>query len=218
MKIRERIIKLIPKRTRLRIYLKLHSSFYRRISVLVTELNGGIHPKHELMGYYRFFKKNLEKDSVILDVGCGIGYLSHKLAPSVKEITAIDNNPISIIKAKEFHDKNINFIIGDVMNYEFDQKYDSIVLSNVLEHFKDRKALLEKLKSLSNRILIRVPMFDRSWLVLYKKFANQEYRLDNDHKIEYTLESFTKEMEDVGLRIISTEIKFGELWAVVIKD
>ena len=99
------------------------------------------------------------------------------------------------------------------MDYEFQDQYDYIILSNVLEHLKDRKQFLNKIKRLGNILLIRVPMINRSWLPLYIKQLNLEYRLDSSHYIEYTFESFKSEIESVGLKIISYEIKFGEIWA-----
>ncbi len=41
-----------------------------------------------------------------------------------------------------------------------------------------------------------------------------EYRLDPTHYVEYTLESFTKEMNEAGIRITNADIRFGEIYAV----
>ncbi len=61
--------------------------------------------------------------------------------------------------------------------------------------------------------LIRVPMVNRDWLVLYKKERGIECRLDYGHFIEYTLESFENEISVVGLDIKEYSIQFGEIWA-----
>ena len=103
-----------------------------------------------------------------------------------------------------------------INKYEFNERFDFIILSNVLEHIKSRKTLLYKLKLLSNNILVRVPMINRSWLSLYKNKLGLDYRLDPSHYIEYTYESFKKEIESVGLTIRYYSIQFGEIWAFLI--
>jgi len=40
-------------------------------------------------------------------------------------------------------------------------------------------------------------MINRDWITLYKKELGVEWRLDKTHYIEYTLESFEKELEKV---------------------
>jgi hypothetical protein len=77
------------------------------------------------------------------------------------------------------------------------------------------KFILRKVKKLAPRILIRVPMINRDWITLYKKELGLEYRLDKTHFIEYTLESFKKELEQASLKIDKFSIQFGEIWAVI---
>ena len=161
-----------------------------------------------------FFFNNIEENTNILDVGCGIGFLTKLLSKKAKKIIGIDINKESIKFAlKKHNNQNIKYIVGDATTYNFNEYFDCIILSNVLEHIKDRKEFLKKIKNLSNVFLIRVPMIDRSWLTLYVKSLGLEYRLDQSHYIEYSFKSFKKEIEDSGLKIISYEIRFGEIWS-----
>jgi hypothetical protein len=41
------------------------------------------------------------------------------------------------------------------------------------------------------------------------------WRLGVIHEIEYTLESFAAEMDEVGLAIEHQEVRWGEIWAEV---
>ena len=82
---------------------------------------------------------------------------------------------------------------------------------------KHRTKFLKEISQKGNKILIRIPMIDRSWLVLYKKEMGIEYRSDKTHYIEYTLKSFLGEIRKAGLRMIDHSVKFGEIWAVVNK-
>ena len=58
-------------------------------------------------------------------------------------------------------------------------------------------------------------MINRDWITLYKKELGVEYRLDKTHYIEYTLESFKKELEKAELKIQNYSIQFGEIWTIV---
>jgi len=58
-------------------------------------------------------------------------------------------------------------------------------------------------------------MINRSWLTLYKKELGSEYRLDLSHFIEYTNETFQKEINIAGLKLISYTIQFGEIWTKI---
>ena len=90
-----------------------------------------------------------------------------------------------------------------------------LILSNVLEHIADRVGLLKKLSRLSHRLLIRVPMIERDWIVLYKKSLGLEYRLDSTHYIEYTMKVLRDEASRSGWNIVNSTIQFGECWAVL---
>ena len=84
------------------------------------------------------------------------------------------------------------------------QKFDVIILSNVLEHIENRIEFLQKIKNLAPKILIRVPMINRDWITLYKKELGVEWRLDKTHYIEYTLESSKQKLK--------SQVKFREIF------
>ena len=58
-------------------------------------------------------------------------------------------------------------------------------------------------------------MINRSWLPLYQKQLGLEYRLDKTHYIEYSIDSFRKELDEADFKILSFSIQFGEIWAKV---
>lgn len=198
----------------LKYLLKLHNFIYHRISGLVVQINNGIHPKHRIMDYHKFFLDNIEQDSKVLDIGCGIGALTYSVSKKAGKIVACDLNANSISTAKrKYSRENIQYIIANATEFEFKDDFDYIILSNVLEHIQDRVGFLEKLKPLAKFMLIRVPMINRSWITLYKRELRLEYRLDKTHKIEYTLNGFKDEMKRANLELIHYSIQFGEIWA-----
>jgi len=200
----------------LKFFLELHTYIYRLINKLAVFCNNGIHPKHRIINYHKFFLDNICEGDIVLDIGCGNGALTYELAKKAKNVLAIDKDYKNIKKAKaKYNAENIEYIAADVTKYEFKQKFDAVILSNVLEHIKERRIFLLKIKKLSSKFLIRVPLLERDWLTLYKKEKGVDYRLDKTHYIEYTLEEFQDEISHCGLSIDSFYIKFGELYCIV---
>ncbi len=200
----------------IKLLLKLDNYLYHQISRTAKKLNNQIHPKHRITNYHQFFLDNIDNNSKILDIGCGNGILTFDLAKKAQKVIAIDTNETFLKNARrKFKRDNIKYILGDVTSYIFKEIFDYAILSNVLEHIEDRYNSLKKIKPLAKIFLIRVPMINRSWLTLYKKELGLEYRLSQEHYIEYTLETFKKEIESVGLKIISYSIQFGEIWSKV---
>ena len=189
---------------------------YRVISHISSKIEGNIHPKHRIMNYHQYFIENIEESSKILDIGCGIGALTYDIAKKARNVVAIDIRKDFIeIATKRFNLSNIRYVLGDALNYEFNETFDYIVLSNVLEHIKNRIEFLKRIKGIAKYILIRVPLINRSWLTLYKKELGVEYRLSNDHYIEYTYNSFQEEIESAGMKVLSYSIQYGEIWAKI---
>jgi len=200
----------------IKITLKIHNLSYRLSSILAIKLEKGLHPKHRLMNYHKFFIDNINSEDIVLDVGCGNGSLTYDIAKKAKKVIGIDSNKKNIRIAKEkYLSSNIKYIIRDVTTCNFDQNFDVIVLSNVLEHIENRIEFLKKVKSLAPKILIRVPTINRDWITLYKKELGIEWRLDKTHYTEYTLKSLRTELEKVGLNIEKYSIQFSEIWLVV---
>lgn len=198
-----------------KLFLRLHTFSYQIISGLVIQLNQGIHPKHRLIRYHRFFLAHLSNQDRVLDIGCGNGVLTAQMAKKVKSVTAIDQNQGHIALArKNFAAPNIIFRVGDATRDLPRQKFTVITLSNVLEHIKNRIHFLRTIKTLAPKIIVRVPLDNRDWLTLYKKELGLEWRLDKTHYLEYTPQTLRRELAKAGLRLVSYSIQFSEIWAI----
>jgi len=200
----------------IKLFVYIHNLSYSAISFLVVRENKGLHPKHKILNYHQFFLDNISENDSVLDIGCGNGAVAHDLSQKAKRVVAIDISEKNIETAKKkYGHKNLEYIIGDATIHNFSEKFDTIVLSNVLEHIKNRIEFLNKIKNLAPKILIRVPLLTRDWLSVYKKEEGFEYKLDSTHFIEYTEENFKEEVEKAGLKIENYYVKFGELYSIL---
>lgn len=177
----------------------------------------GISPKHRLLGYHQFFYSRISQDDVVLDIGSHEGHLTFAVATNTgAKVDGVEIVPERLQVAKEkYNHPNIQFILADITKHPLDKKYDVIVMSNVLEHLPQRVEFLKKAKSNTSakRFLIRVPRFDRDWRIPLKKEVGVDWRLDDEHTIEYTPETFQEEMREAGLEIQHLESRWGEFWA-----
>lgn len=203
----------------LKIILKTHSFSYGLAGSLARKVErDGLHPKHRLMNYHKFFVDNVSANDSILDIGCGNGALTYDVAKRAKKIVGIDLSEQNISFAKrKLSGKNIDYVCGDALTDLPNDKFDVILLSNVLEHIEKRVEFLSSLKEKAPKFLIRVPVLNRSWIDLYKKELGLEYRLDKTHFIEYTFGGFKEELDKAGLALLNYSIQFGEIWGIARK-
>ena len=201
--------------------LRLHSFAYKYSGVYSVILNEGSHPKHGIIRYFDWFNNNINKQDVVVDIGCNKGYMVNYLSNKAKYVYGIEIISEFIEYANDNYTRdNIMFINEDATKFNFkslNHNISIVTLSNVLEHIDNRVDFLKKIKSniQSNiKFLIRVPMINREWIVIYKKNMGLEYRLDKTHFIEYTIEKFKDEIEEAGLKILNHEIKWGEIYAI----
>jgi SAM-dependent methyltransferase len=200
----------------LKIALKIHSFSYKLISYLAIKYENGLHPKHRLIGYHEFFTKNIGSTDRVLDIGCGNGSLAKDVAGVANSVLGVDIDAHLIEKAKRKNNApNLEYRALDATKDLVNEKFDVIIMSNVLEHIEHRVKFLESIRPLADKFLFRVPMIDREWVTLYKKEFGLDYRLDTTHFTEFTFAQFKDEFEQAGYKIESHTIQFGEIWAVI---
>ena len=212
----------LPARESARFLMRLDSRLYPLQGQAAVAYGNGVHTKHRHMRYHDFFIGRICPDERVLDIGCGIGALAYDVAEKAEaQVVGIDLNANNIAQAQlRFSHPRVCYIVGDVLKELPVERFEVVILSNVLEHINDRLAFLHYLREIVRvqRFLIRVPLFERDWRVPLKQELGVEWRLDLSHETEYTLESFAAEMAAAGLRIIHQEVRWGEIWAEAIAD
>ena len=109
----------------------------------------------------------------ILDVGCGGGIICEPLARLGAKVTGIDFAPNNIMAAKIHSKKNklkINYLNKDIEKSKLDEKFDIILMFEVLEHLDNWKKTIKNIKkNLNKNGLIIISTINRN--LLSKIFA-----------------------------------------------
>jgi trans-aconitate 2-methyltransferase len=97
----------------------------------------GINIRHRTI-FKNLKKAGLKTNSHVLEIGCGIGTVSHLILKYVSKGTFVgtDISPESINVAKSTNGlyKNAEFIVSDMSNFAHKIKFDFVVFPDVLEH------------------------------------------------------------------------------------
>ena len=189
-----------------------------QIDVAAISFEKGIHPKHRLTQYHKYFVDRVRVGETVLDVGCGYGDLADDLAAKGAQVTGIDIDIRRIeIAEKRYSRPNLSFLHGDILTADLKRRFDVIVISNVLEHVSARIKMLRDMGKVFHPrcFLVRVPMLDRHWSVPMRAELGLPHFIDPTHCTEYTVESFCAEMEAAGLKVVQVSVCWGEIWAEV---
>jgi len=158
--------------------------------------------------------KNL-KTLDILDVGCGGGLVSESLSRLGGRVTGVDfveNN----IKVAQVHARNkglhINYMHGDVEKIKFENKFDLIIIFEVLEHLNDWRSFIFKIeKILKKKGKIIISTINRNIIskltAIYLAENILKWIPKNTHKYHSFIKpnEIEKEMKMYGLSLEDTK-------------
>lgn len=205
---------------RARFLMGLDAELYGMAGPAAIEAAGGVHPKHEHLRYHDFFVERIGRGERVLDLGCNSGVVAMDIADRCGAmVVGLEIVPEHVRAGREavVHRglaELVDLREGDITKDRAPGEFDVVVVSNVLEHLKDRPALLRRWAEWygAARFLVRVPAFDRDWRVPFKKQLGVEWRLDETHEIEYTVASLKAELAEAGLEVEELIANWGEYW------
>lgn len=178
---------------------------------------GNVHPKHRLMRYHDFFVDRIATGSHVLDIGCGYGAVARSIATRVPDSLVVgvelDQGRLSQARSGEVP-ANLSFIEADARRNLPAGPWNVVVLSNILEHIEDRVGFLRDIvrQAAPEKILIRVPLFERDWKLPLRRELRIGYFSDAEHFIEHSLDELAAELFAAGLKQIETITLWGEIW------
>ncbi|MCC5938714.1 MAG: methyltransferase domain-containing protein [Lunatimonas sp.] len=140
------------------------AKFYDEFADLQLQI--GVNSRH-LSIVKKVLDAGLKPDHRVLEVGCGIGTVSHLLAKKVPKgsVLAVDISPESIRQAALLWASfsNLRFETSDMKDFDKKgQTFDTVVFPDVLEHIpvEDHAPLFEKIKRHSHQdtmVFIHIP-------------------------------------------------------------
>ncbi len=129
--------------------------------------------------YYKELKKIAVKYSKnsdsVLDAGCGTGTILRTI--KVRRGIGVDISPamIEIAKASSANYSNLAFFASDIANFRASEKFDLILLMDVIEHLAEPETAIKALKKLAGDTgLIVITMANPLWepiLILGEKLG-----------------------------------------------
>lgn len=88
----------------------------------------------------------LSKEKHVLEIGIGTGRIAVKTAPYCAKLYGVDVSPKTIERAKEnlSFTNNVDYILADYLDCNFDIKFDVIYSSLTLLHIESKQAFFNK--------------------------------------------------------------------------
>jgi ubiquinone/menaquinone biosynthesis C-methylase UbiE len=100
-----------------------------------------------------YFNKRHHKQ-LIIELGCGNGWLAHQLASSVNaEVIALDKNETELLQGARLFSgsQNLSFVYADIFTADIKKgSFDIILLASSVQYFSHLQQLIEKLLPLLN--------------------------------------------------------------------
>jgi 2-polyprenyl-3-methyl-5-hydroxy-6-metoxy-1,4-benzoquinol methylase len=134
----------------------------------------------------------------VLEVGAGFGAVTQHFAPG-RDLVAVDLSEAccDALRLRFAESANVTVVQGDLRDLDTDQRFDSVVMINVLEHIYDDSGVL---RALSDRLL------PGGSVVLYVPALNGLYG-NWDRKVghfrRYSKRRLRAVVEEAGLRVSS---------------
>ena len=159
----------------------------------------------------RLIRKYAKRCLTVLDIGCGVGTIDFYLGQQGKKVLGLDVSKMAIKTARESAhkiglNKFVNFVNMDFPKQKPKGKFELIILSEVVEHLKDDKHVVNEISKLleKNGILIisspskNAPLYKWGWLNEFDKKVG--------HLRRYTSNDMRKLFEDKHFNILE-EVK-----------
>ncbi len=163
--------------------------------------------------YFIDFMK-LKGNEKILDIGCGSGTFTIKLAkkyPKSRIIGADISEKVIGFAKKEIKKrkiKNVSFIVSGANKIKTNEKFDVVIISHLIEHLENPLGALKEIKSRlkkGGKLFLTTPNYSSLWpiaeFVFDKTMAKQGYSLDEQHISRFNCGSIKKIVKKAGFSV-----------------
>ena len=150
------------------------------------------------------FISKINKKIKLLDLGIGNGWIEEKLKSKNIQFTGVDISSEAIKKLQNKIDGK--FIVGDISNFESNERYDVVLLLETLEHIPSQKTfeMINRIRKLLNNdgiLIVSVPVNERvEELTVTCPKCGCLFN-SNGHLRDYTENIIKKELEISGFNV-----------------
>ena len=135
-------------------------------------------PKHATRFYNRlvqkYFRLIIPEDAKVLEVGCGVGDLLASLNPS--RGVGVDFSP-TIVNLASMRHSDLEFIEANAENFQIDEKFDYIVLSDLVNDLEDVQQVFDCLRQMAHsKTRIVINFFNDFWRPILAVAAKQGWK------------------------------------------
>jgi len=154
--------------------------------------------------------KFLDSPKKILDIGCGVGSLSLYLASKGHRVYGIEISSNAIKSCLESAKKlglenNARFKIMDFPSKIPNEKFDFILLIEVIEHLKNDDLALGKIYALLKKGGIAIISTPSKNAPMFKLGLAHEFDQKVGHLRRYTVDELVDKCESIGFKILETK-------------
>lgn len=170
----------------------IDNNMYNQTKTYFNEASEGWVKYRKRRSYYwnsitKYIDYFLTKDNSVLEIGCGAGDLLHGIKGKRKVGIDFSENMIALAKERNF---DIEFHVMEAENLTLDEKFDVIILSNLIGYLQDIEHVfleIEKLCHPKTRIIVTYynklwePLIHfAEWIGLKKKAPEQNWLTNHD--------------------------------------
>ena len=171
----------------------------------------------------------IEHNTHLLDIGCGSGSLTLRMAKIIDEgrVVGIDSSVSMIKRAMEKADelgvKNVEFVAMDASDMYFEDQFDVVFSNSALHWFKDGRRILMLMRNAlrtGGTLAVQFPILNKQHPLVYMVGAAIEVTKTGDHYRNWefpwfvpTLKGYMKMLAKVGfanpkVEIVENSFKF----------
>jgi 2-polyprenyl-6-hydroxyphenyl methylase/3-demethylubiquinone-9 3-methyltransferase len=164
---------------------------------------------------FNYIKSKTEiKNKKILDLGCGGGILTEKLAKHGAILTALDQSKelINIAKKRNINfSKKIKYLNIEIINFLkiYKKKFDIIICMELLEHVEDKELIIRLLnKVLTENGIIILSSLNKNLITYIKMILIGEFTLK---KLPKNTHSFKKLLNIEKIKLYQKNLKIIDI-------
>lgn len=161
----------------------------------------------------KLMRRNGIKPRTIAEVGCGFGQILlhlERMNGFLQTLHGFDISPQAIEFAKRRETDKIHFYLSDFAAAPTPDKYDLILVIDVIEHLTDYMTFLSRIRDKADKFIFHIPL-DMSCRTLLKPHIILQQRNDVGHLHYFTKDHVEWMLNETGFTIVDWLYTFPEV-------